>query len=66
MPVPEAAVNEDNLVARAENQIGSSGQIFRVQSVSVPEGKNEAPNEHLRASVTGADSCHDFRSLGRR
>lgn len=35
--VPKTAMNEDRLLAAGENDIGLTGQILRVQSISVPE-----------------------------
>lgn len=40
MPVPKAAVDEDDLASRREDEIGRAGKIAPMQSVSIAQRMN--------------------------
>jgi len=40
--VPEATVHEDNLLARAEDEVGLARKVFGVQAIAIAEGVDEA------------------------
>ena len=51
MLMPKTAMNEDDLAELSENDVGTTGQIFSVQSVAVPKSKDEPTHEQLRSRV---------------
>lgn len=66
MPVPEAAVNEDNLPMTRENQIRPARKILPVKTEAQPEGVSDAADDQFRAGVGAADSRHAITALGPR
>ena len=65
MAVPKTSVNENDLVAAWEHQIGVPGQIFVMEFVTVPHSMDETSYQHLRLRVFRANPAHPFASLDR-
>jgi hypothetical protein len=59
MTMPKAAVNEDRLPARWENDIGGAGQIPTMQSKSVAERMEQTTHRQLRGGVLSANARHE-------
>lgn len=69
MPVPEAAVNEDNGAVFREDNVGFSGQCFIFRAVdceTVAEPVEHRSKSQLWLGVPPANAGHDFRALFRR
>lgn len=57
--VPEAAVDENDLAARREDQIGLAGKVFGVQTEAVTHPVDEAANRKFRPCVSRPHRSHD-------
>jgi hypothetical protein len=54
--VPEAPVNEDNLVPGAKDKVRIARQVPSVNAVTIAHSMNQAANDHLwfRVGITDA------------
>jgi hypothetical protein len=58
MLMPEAAMHEDNLLRFAKDKIWPTGEIFRMQAVSVAHTVHDPPDDHFRLRVNRSDAAH--------
>lgn len=58
MPVPKAAVNEDDDSPARKNEIGATGQIAAMEAIPQPCGVQAPTQEELRLSVAPANTRH--------
>lgn len=65
MAMPEAAMNENGLSARAKHNVRLARQFWRVQSISVAHRKQHSPDYQFRLGIFSANSRHIIRT-GRR
>ncbi len=49
--VPEATMNEDDLVTRWKNEIGASWQLAAMKSETIAKSVNEATDKYFRGGV---------------
>jgi len=62
--MPEAPVNEDDLAARSEREVGSSRQVLPVQSVALAHRMHEPPHHHLGLGVLPLVGLHHLAGGG--
>ncbi len=66
MAVPEAPVHEDDLPARAEHEIGLSGQIAPMKAESVSEPMQQPAHREFGLHAFAPDASHILgTTLGR-
>src|SRR5579871_169962 len=66
VPVPEAAMHENNLPSQPEDEIRTARQIPVVKPVAIAERVDKIADPQFRARVLGAHARHDFGAfLGR-
>src|ERR1700728_113289 len=65
VPVPETTVNEDDLPARREHEVGTSRKRSLVEAVTIAKPEDKLADQQLRARVLGAHARHDSGSLPR-
>jgi len=58
VPVPEAAVHEDDLTTGRKNQVWFSRKFARVQTVSVARSVKEPAHKHFGRRVAAANAGH--------
>lgn len=58
MPMPEAAVNEDDSFVFGKNNIGLSWKCFIVQLVTETFGVQEPSHEHFGLGILALDAAH--------
>jgi|SRR5579871_4833947 len=58
VPVPEAAVDEDDLTLGTEHEVGSPRKVGLVQPIAVSHAMNEPPDQHLRLRILRAHQTH--------
>jgi hypothetical protein len=63
MPVPKAAVDEDDLTFFYKNDIRFSRQALSVQSVPIAQGEQCSTYDHLRPGMNRSNGLHDFAAL---
>ena len=63
MPIPETAVDEDDLAPAAKDQVGRAGQVAAMQAEAVAEGVDETADDELGAGVLAADAGRAFAAL---
>lgn len=63
MPVPEAPMDEDDLLETREREVGTSNEISPVQSVPVSHGVYKAPHDHFGLGIFIANAAHAFAPL---
>jgi len=66
VPVPEAAVYEDDLPAARKRQVRVAGQAGAMQRVAEPEPVYHASHGHLRLGVLAPHAPHDRAACCRR
>jgi len=57
--MPEASVNENDLPARREDQVGVAWKAFAMETESVTERMQQTAHGDLRSRVHGLDAGHD-------
>ena len=62
--MPETAVYKYDLSVLSEYQIGASGQLPGMESITIPLFINQFANQQLWSRILGAHTRHDFRSFG--
>ena len=65
MPVPEAAVNENDLASLREHQVGIPRQVFAVQTITIPQTVHESAHPHLRLRILTVHLSHCAFTLRR-
>ena len=63
MPVPEAAVDEDDFPAAGKDEIRLARQVLAVQPEAVAHAVDEAADQQLDLAVLGADAAHQLAAL---
>jgi len=58
MPVPETAVDKDDLAAHWEHDIRAAGQVSAVKAIAVAVAVEPSPDDHFRTGVFAADGLH--------
>lgn len=58
MPVPETAMNKNDLPARRKTDVGCSGKIGSMQAVAVAETAQQSPDGELGTSIPRTDTGH--------
>jgi hypothetical protein len=58
MPVPEAAVNENDLASLRKHQVGIPRQFFAVQTITIPQTVHESAHPHLRLRILTVHLSH--------
>ena len=66
MRVPEAAVDENDLLQPGKDKVRATRELAIVQTVTKPHSVYEPSHNHLRLRILAADSPHVLASLGRR
>lgn len=64
MPVPEAAVHEDHPAQPWKDQIGSAGNVLRVESETESECVAETADDEFGTGMSGTDRRHVPAPLG--
>src|SRR5216684_2697507 len=64
--VPEAAMHENNLAPRSENEVGAARQILLVKPVAIAQREDQSADQHLGARVPGSHARHDLRPFSAR
>src|SRR6266851_188816 len=65
VPMPETAVNEENLSSTSEDEVWATGYPLDVQSKAIAEGVKGTPYRHLWCGILALDSRHQGTALGR-
>ena len=65
MPVPEAAVDEDDRAVFGEDDIRAPWQIASVEAIAEPERKETSPDHVLRLGVLSSNPGHAVAALAR-
>ena len=63
--MPEAAIDENRHLPAGKNYVWRTGQIFAMQTVSVPYCKKRLAHPHLRFCVLPADASHHLTAFSR-
>lgn len=63
VPMPEAAVNEDNLLTGRENEVGTSGKRPHVKPITIAEGMDAFTHHHFRFRVLAPNAGHAVLAL---
>ena len=58
MPVPEAAMHEDDGLVPRKHEIGLARKVFPVQPEAQAQGVQAAPKDHFRFCVAAANAAH--------
>jgi hypothetical protein len=58
MPVPETAVNEDDLAPLRKHEIRVPRQLFPVQPIPIPQTIHESAHPHLRLRIFAVHPSH--------
>ncbi len=58
MPVPEAAVDENDRTMLLQNNIGSTRKLLVMKPEAKPPSVKPAPDHHFRLRVTALDGSH--------
>ena len=58
VPVPEAAVDEDDCLVFAQHYVGGAGQALDIYAVAVAVGMQVAAHNQLGLGVLALDACH--------
>lgn len=58
VPVPEAAMNENNSLVPRQNYVRPPGQAFPVQPEPVAHPVQQRSNNHFRLGVLAPDTAH--------
>ena len=66
VPMPEAAMDENDFAAADEGHVGTARQIAPVFPVAVAKAMGETPDLQLRNRILATDAGHPFASLGGR
>lgn len=61
--MPKASVDENHFSAAYEREIGLSGQIVTMKTVTVAHLVNQTPYNHFRAGILSPDPPHNMASL---
>jgi hypothetical protein len=59
VPMPEAAMHEDNLVPGFKNEVRPTGKILLVKTITVAEREYQLADQQLRSRVFGTHPRHD-------
>ncbi len=59
MPVPEAAVDEDNLAVPGKNDIGAAGKVLAMKSKPVTALMQNRPDDKFRPRILAANAAHE-------
>jgi hypothetical protein len=62
VPVPEAAVNEDDRFVFNQHHVGPAGKLLSVKTETKAEPVQQRANAHFRSSVLPANAAHVPRS----
>lgn len=65
MPVPEAAVNENDLASLRKHQVGIPRQFFAVQTITISQTVHESAHPHLRLRILTVHLSHRAFTLRR-
>lgn len=63
MAVPEAPVNEDDLLVLRENQVRATGEARSVKAESVTKRKCRLSHRYFRTRILAADASHQLAAL---
>lgn len=63
MPVPEAAMNEDDLPARGKDDVWATGEVSPVEPVSIAELVEKSADGPLRSRILTPDPPHVLAAL---
>ena len=65
--MPEATMNEDDLVSGTEDNVGLSGQVASVQPITIPHTMEKPSHQQFGSGVATLDRPHGPRAqFGRR
>lgn len=62
VPVPEAAIDEDDEAVTWQDEVGCTGKVLAMQPEPVSAGMKELPEEKLRFGVFPANATHHPRA----
>jgi len=65
MPVPEAAVYEDNAAARGHDNIGFAGQVCSMEGEAAAHAVEDGAHDALRSRVARSHGLHTCATLFR-
>ena len=60
--MPEAAMHEDDCAMARKGEVGLSGEILVVKTVSVAKGVDETAHNEFGAGVCGPNFAHKLRT----
>jgi hypothetical protein len=63
MAVPKASVHKDDLAAAWKNQVWTTWQVLRIQSITISKSVNHAAHCHLGLGILLANALHDASAL---
>ena len=63
MPMPEAAVHEDDRMPLWKHDVWMTWQFGGMETVAEPQGVKMAAHDHLRLRVLRPNPAHDLASL---
>ena len=63
VPMPEAAVHEDDRMPLRKHDVGMAGQFGGLKAVAESQGVKVAAHKHLRLRVLRPNPAHDFAPL---
>ena len=66
MPMPETAVDKDDLSPRGEDEVWLAGELGAVEAEAVAEAVDEGAEEPLGGGAGRADAGHALGSFGWR
>lgn len=58
MPMPETAVNEDDLAPPRKHEVRVPWQVFPVQPIPIPQTMHESAHPHLRLRIVAVHPSH--------
>jgi hypothetical protein len=58
VPMPKAPVDEYHLPSRRKCDIGTPGQVLRVQPVSIAKAMQQTPDRQFGTGIDAADAPH--------
>lgn len=63
MPMPEAAVDQNNFAVPRQHHIGPSGKVLAVEPETIPQPMQQRPDRNFRLGVPAADAAHEAGAL---
>lgn len=65
VPVPKASVDEDDLLAAGEDEVGCPGEIPAMKPETIAESVRKPSDNQLRLCIRLSDGRHQLAATGR-